>query len=82
VLAVLPGPTATEFATVAGETREAGEPPERVVALSFERLGRQPSVISGWFNWVRAQAARLMPRSVLALVAQQVVAAQTPAEMH
>ena len=82
VLAVLPGPTATEFATVAGETREPGEPPERVVTLSFERLGRQPSVISGWFNWVRAQAPRLMPRSLLALVAHQVVAAQTPADMR
>jgi hypothetical protein len=82
VLAVLPGPTATEFAAVARETREPGEPPERVVALSLERLGQQPSVISGRFNWVRAQGTRLMPRSVLTLVAQQVIAAQTRAEMR
>ena len=32
VLALQPGPTETEFQTVAGETAHAGEPPEQVVA--------------------------------------------------
>jgi uncharacterized protein len=83
VLVVEPGATATEFATVAGENRELGEPAADVVALSLERLGQQPSVISGWFNWLRAQAGfRLLPRSLLTLVAQQVVTEQTPIEMR
>jgi len=82
VLTVQPGPTATEFATVAGEERDPGEPPEHVVELSLARLGRQPSVISGWFNWVRAQAFRVAPRSVLALAAHEVIAQQTPVEMR
>jgi hypothetical protein len=82
VLTVQPGPTATEFATVAGETREAGEPPEQVVALSLARLGLQPSVVSGWFNWIRAQSFRLVPRSILTLAAHQVVTTQTPVELR
>ena len=45
----------------------------RWCATALDALGRQPSVISGWFNWLRANAAmRLMPRSVLALAAKQV----------
>jgi hypothetical protein len=67
---------------VAGEVREEGEPPERVVALSLERLGRQPSVVSGWFNWLRAQSFRILPRSLLALAAQQAITKQTPVEMR
>jgi short-subunit dehydrogenase len=82
VLTVQPGPTATEFATVAGETREPGEPPEDVVALSLARLGWQPSVVSGWFNWIRAQAFRLVPRSILTLAAHEVVTTQTPVELR
>ena len=82
VLTVQPGPTATEFVAVAGEVREEGEPPEHVVALSLERLGRQPSVVSGWFNWLRAQSFRILPRSLLALAAQQAITKQTPVEMR
>jgi short-subunit dehydrogenase len=82
VLAVQPGATATEFAAVAGETREPGEPPENVVELSLARLGRQPSVISGWYNWLRAQSFRIVPRSILALAAHDVIAQQTPPEMR
>jgi hypothetical protein len=82
VLVLEPGPTESEFRDVAGETREVGEPAANVVALSFEALGRQPSVISGWFNWARATITRLAPRSVLTLVAEQVILEQTPEEMR
>ncbi|HUI27234.1 MAG TPA: SDR family oxidoreductase [Candidatus Kryptonia bacterium] len=82
VLVLEPGPTESEFRDVAGEIREVGEPAANVVALAFERLGQQPSVISGWFNWLRANSLRLGPRSIVALMAEQVVMEQTPTEMR
>ena len=40
--------------------------PSQVVGVALNALGDQPSVISGWFNWLRANAAvRLMPRSLV-----------------
>jgi len=80
-LALLPGPTETEFQAVAGELPHAGETPEQVVATALEALGRQASVISGWGNWLRANAAmRLAPRTVLALAAKQVFQQHVPPE--
>jgi len=67
VLVLEPGSTETEFQQVAGEIAHNGEPAERVVLLALEALGRQPAVISGWFNWIRANiASRLLPRSLVA----------------
>jgi short-subunit dehydrogenase len=81
VVVLEPGSTATEFQEVAGEIAHAGEPADRVVRVALEALGRQPSVISGWFNWLRANAgSRLLPRPLLAHVAREVMAAQTPPE--
>jgi len=82
VLVLEPGPTESEFRDVAGETREVGEPAGNVVALAFERLGQQPSVISGWFNWLRATSSRFAPRSTVALMAEQVILQQTPPAMR
>lgn len=82
VLVLEPGPTESEFREVAGELREEGEPAANVVALAFEALGHQPSVISGWFNWLRANAIRLAPRSLAALVAERVILENTPEEMR
>jgi short-subunit dehydrogenase len=82
VLVLEPGPTDTEFQAVAGEVAHPGESPAAVVAVALEALGRQPSVVSGWLNWMRANAARFLPRPVTALVAEQVIAAQTPLEMR
>ena len=82
VLVLEPGPTESEFREVAGETREVGAPAADVVALAFESLGRQPSVIHGWFNWLRANSTRLARRSTVALMAEQVVLQQTPMEMR
>ena len=82
VLVIEPGPTESEFRDVAGETREIGEPASNVVTLALERLGEQPSVVSGWFNWARAQSSRFLPRSIIALVAEQVVLQQTPPDMQ
>jgi len=83
VLVLEPGPTETEFQVVAGEVAHGGESPEDVVATAFEALGRQPSVISGWKNWLRAVAAtRLFPRPLVARVARDVVAENTPEAMR
>ena len=45
-------------------------------------LGRQPSVISGWFNWLRAQSARFVPDSIVLRLAHQVTSVWTPEEMR
>ena len=49
------------------------------IRSALRALGRQPSVVSGVSNWLRANAAfRLLPRSVLSLVAKDVMEKQTP----
>jgi short-subunit dehydrogenase len=83
VLVLEPGPTETEFQAVAGELAHGGESAADVVAVAFEALGRQPSVVSGWKNWLLAVAAtRLFPRPLVAHVARDVVEAETPEEMR
>ena len=68
---------------MASEISHGGEPPEDVVTVALESLGGQPSVIPGWFNWLRANAAaRLAPRGLVAHLARDVVEKQTPAEMR
>ena len=83
VLVLEPGSTATEFQEVAGEIAHEGEPPQDVVRVALDALGRQPSVVSGWWNWLRANAAtRLAPRPFVAFMARDVVAQQTPEELR
>lgn len=83
VLVLQPGPTETEFQDIAGEIPHDGEPASRVVEVALEALGRQPSVISGWVNYLRANAAmRLPPRSWLALAARRFMARHTPPSMR
>jgi short-subunit dehydrogenase len=81
VLVLEPGSTQTEFQEVAGELAHPGESAERVVAVAFEALGRQPSVVSGWLNWLRANlATRIGSRPLVAYVARHVMEVQTPAD--
>ncbi|MGH0029125.1 MAG: SDR family NAD(P)-dependent oxidoreductase [Myxococcota bacterium] len=83
VVVLEPGSTATEFQEVAGEIAHEGEPPQDVVRVALEALGRQPSVVSGWFNWLRANlAGRLAPRPFVAYLARDVMEKQTPEEMR
>ena len=73
----------TEFQEVAGEVAHPGESPEQTVAVALEALGEQPSVISGWFNWLRANlAARIGSRPLVAHVARQVMEVRTPSQMR
>jgi hypothetical protein len=83
-IVIEPGPTQTEFQAVAGESvgPDHGEPASNVVQATFDALGKQPSVISGWFNFVRANAIRLVPRSLAAIIAKKVIEKQTPVELR
>jgi len=83
VLVVEPGPTDTEFHGVAGELPHAGESPEAVVETALEALGRQPSVVSGWANWLRANVAqRMVPRSLVVHLANDYTSRQTPEDLR
>jgi len=83
VLVLEPGSTATEFQTVAGEVAHVGEPAADVVAVARAALGRQPTLVSGWKSWFRATVLpRVLPRSLLAHAARDVIEAQTPTEMR
>jgi uncharacterized protein len=82
VLVLEPGSTATEFHDVAGELPHPGESPEEVVETALAALGRQPSVVSGWLNWLRANAAqRLAPRGPLLYLAREYTSRQTPEDL-
>jgi len=83
VLVLEPGSTASEFHDVAGELPHEGEPADRVVAVALEALGRQPSVISGWRNYLRATLPpRLLTRTQLLYLARDVMRKQTPEELR
>ena len=83
VLVVEPGSTETEFQEVAGESPHPGESPDRVVEISLRALGQQPSVIVGWFDWLRANlATRFVPRALTAQVSRDVMAARMPRDLH
>jgi short-subunit dehydrogenase len=83
VLVLEPGSTETEFQQVAGEIAHPGESAHKVVSVALDALGRQPSVVSGALNWLRANAAnRLLPRALVAQIARDVVASQTPENLR
>jgi short-subunit dehydrogenase len=81
VLVLEPGSTETEFQSTAGEIAHPGEPAAQVVAVALEALGQQSAVVSGWWNWLRANlGSRLLPRRLLAYLARDFMAKQTPSE--
>jgi short-subunit dehydrogenase len=83
VLVLEPGSTETEFQQVANETPHPGESAAEVVAVALDALGRHHTVVSGWFNWLRANAAgRLAPRRLVTSVAEELMAAQTPEHLR
>jgi short-subunit dehydrogenase len=83
VLVVEPGSTETEFQAVAGEIAHPGESADRVVEAALDALGRQPSVVSGWFNYVRALLAERLPSRPFRLyLAREVMRQQTPSDLR
>ena len=83
VLVLEPGSTETEFQEVAGEIAHSGQSAAEVVQVALDALGKQPSVISGWFNWLRANlASRLLSRPLVLGVGKDVIEKQTPIELR
>lgn len=85
VLVVQPGPVATEFEQAAGEERQnpaRDESPQSVVESALDALGRQPSVVTTWFNALRANASRFLPRTVTLFLAGEIMEGQTPPSMR
>ena len=83
VLVVEPGSTETEFHGIANELPHAGESPEAVVETALEALGRQPSVVSGWYNWLRANLSqRIAPRSLVVYLAHEYTRRHTPEDLQ
>lgn len=83
VLVLEPGSTETEFQDVAGEIPHSGANATEVARRGLMALGEQPSVMTGWYNWVRAQvASRLLTRPISAQVAHSVMKNQTPEELR
>jgi len=83
VVVLEPGSTETEFQEVAGEIAHTGQSADEVARVGLAALGHQPSVISGWFNWVRANfASRFIPGPVAVHVAHHVMAQQTPEDLR
>jgi short-subunit dehydrogenase len=85
VLVVQPGPVATEFEHAAGEERQNpahDESPQSVVESALDVLGHQPSVVTSWFNALRANASRFVPRTITVFLAGELMEAQTPTSMR
>jgi hypothetical protein len=83
VLVVEPGSTETEFHGIANELPHAGESPEAVVETALEALGRQPSVVSGWYSWLRASLSqRVAPRSLVVYLAHEYTRRHTPEDLQ
>ena len=78
VCALCPGPTATEFQAVAGESRRlhhyATETAAKVARVGLVALARGRSyVISGVGNYLSAHAQRLAPRQFVTRIAAKVL---------
>lgn len=73
VCGLCPGSTATEFFQVAGQrnhTRRAPELAEKVAHVGLAALAAgKSSVISGFTNWLGAEAIRMVPRRTVARIA-------------
>lgn len=83
VLVLEPGSTETEFQEVAGEIAHPGEPASRVVEVALDALGSQPSVVSGWRNYLLALLSERVPSRPLRLyLAREYMKTQTPTELR
>ena len=83
VIVLEPATTETEFQEAAGEVAHGGAPAAEVVRVALENLGGPPSVIPGWFNWLRANfAQRIGTRPLTAYIARSYMLPRTPSDMQ
>jgi short-subunit dehydrogenase len=83
VVVLEPGSTETEFQEVAGEIAHSGQSADDVARVGLAALGQQPSVVAGWFNWIRANvASRLLTRPIAVHVVHHVISQQTPEDLR
>ncbi len=83
VLVLEPGPVQTEFQDAADEISHGGEPAAEVVRVALDSLGGPPSVVPGWFNWLRANfAQRIGTRPLTAYIARGFMEPRTPPDMR
>lgn len=79
-LAVCPGPTDTAFFARAGMGEGAvpggtGQTPDAVVGEALQALARgQALVITGWRNWLMANASSVLPKPISAWLAARILA--------
>jgi short-subunit dehydrogenase len=79
VLVVEPGTVETEFQSVSGQLEHAGATAENVVDTALEALGRQPSVVVGWGNYLLVLlASKLLPGPLKLRVARGFSEKHTP----
>jgi len=80
VCGLCPGSTATEFFQVAGQhnhTRRSPESAEKVAKVGLAGLAAgKSSVISGFANWLGAEAVRMVPRRMVTRIAGGIFRAQ------
>lgn len=78
-----PGSTESEFQEVAGEIPHSGHRAEDVARRGLAALGQQPSVIVGWYNWIRANvSSRFLTRPISAHAAHAHMMGQVPEELR
>lgn len=78
-----PGSTQSEFQAVAGEIPHPGAAAPSVARAGLEALGQQPSIVVGWYNWLRANvASRLLTRPIAIHAAHALMQKQTPEDMR
>jgi short-subunit dehydrogenase len=83
VLVLAPGPVATEFQQAADEIDHGGETPASQVEAALASLGVAPSVVPGWWMWLRANLAqRLTSRPLTPYLARSFMEPRTPPNMR
>jgi hypothetical protein len=85
VQVVQPGPVATEFEAMSGETRvdpELDQSAYDVVKASLETLGVAPSISTSWRVHAMSMVSRFAPRTLLAFGSASAMENQTPPDMR
>ncbi len=72
VLALCPGVTTTEFHDLSGMQAVGAMTVEPVVDLALRKLGKKPSVITGWHNRLLVASVKLVPRRALTTLAGRI----------